>query len=73
MIKRNESMGNFHGVCICRGAPAISHLLFADDSFIFCKATTREVDCLKDILSNYESASSKQLIILNRLFSLGEI
>lgn len=56
LIKKNESRGNFHGVRICRGFPSIIHLLFAYDSFIFCKATLQEVDCLKGILSSYEYA-----------------
>jgi len=35
IIKNHESQGTLHGSRICRTAPSISHLLFADDSFIF--------------------------------------
>ena len=31
------------GVSICRGAPTISSLMFADDSILFCRANTGEV------------------------------
>lgn len=35
LIKQAESRGIIHGVEICRRPPIISHLLFADDSFLF--------------------------------------
>jgi len=41
---------------ICIDAPIISHLLFADDCFIFFKACAREVVCMKNILATYEEA-----------------
>ncbi|GAU48756.1 hypothetical protein TSUD_185510 [Trifolium subterraneum] len=33
---------DLHGVRICRGAPEVSHLLFADDCFLFCRASVAE-------------------------------
>jgi hypothetical protein len=48
-----------NGVKICRNAPIISHLLFADDCFPFFKATVTEANALKNILSVYESASGQ--------------
>ena len=35
MIRRNEASGLIHGCTIARGAPSISHLLFADDCYLF--------------------------------------
>lgn len=32
-------MNLLHGVAIARGAPSISHMFFADDSFLFCDAS----------------------------------
>jgi hypothetical protein len=33
-----EEVGSLQGVRVCRGAPSVSHLLFADDSLILMKA-----------------------------------
>ncbi|XP_019192732.1 PREDICTED: uncharacterized protein LOC109187030 [Ipomoea nil] len=35
-------MGDFHGLRVARGAPALSHLFFADDSLLFFKANVQE-------------------------------
>jgi len=61
IIKHRELQGSIHGIRICRTAPSISHLLFAYDSFMFCKATSSEAQHLKDILSSYEQASGKAI------------
>ena len=34
LLKYEENAGNLIGVKVCRDAPAVSHLLFADDSLI---------------------------------------
>ena len=42
--------GQIHGVSICRRAPSISHLLFADDSLLFCHANQEEVQVISKVL-----------------------
>lgn len=37
-LSMREEAGNIQGVQVCRGAPSITHLLFADDSLILMKA-----------------------------------
>lgn len=45
MISAAETQNRLHGLKICKRAPSISHLFFADDSFIFFKASTPECVC----------------------------
>jgi len=61
IIKNYELRGKLHGTRICHFAPSINHLLFADDSFLFCKATISEAQNLKEILSHYELASGQAI------------
>jgi hypothetical protein len=48
-------------VKICARAPGVSHLLFADDTLLFFKATNQEATRVKEILENYGKAT-EQLI-----------
>ena len=51
--------GNIQGVSICRRAPRISHLLFTDDSLLFCRATYKGTKVVLEILKLYAEASSQ--------------
>lgn len=53
--------GNIHGSSICPLAPTISHLLFADDSFLFFRGTTEEATNVKSLLLNYEKFSGQSV------------
>lgn len=45
----------------CKGAPTISHLLFADDCYFFFKATGSEAGVMQRILARYENISGQQI------------
>ena len=62
-----EVSGRLKGIEICRGAPSITHLFFADDSFIFCKAETSDCVNLKGILLLYERVSGQQINLQKKL------
>lgn len=47
LFARYERLDFIHGVSICRGAPIISHMLFADESFLFMRASFQECWYLK--------------------------
>ncbi|XP_042944657.1 uncharacterized protein LOC122278542 [Carya illinoinensis] len=61
MLKQAALNSMIPGIQICRGAPAINHLLFADDSVIFCKADVQTNLELQRILKRYELASGQKL------------
>uniref|UniRef100_A0A2N9GCE4 RNase H type-1 domain-containing protein n=1 Tax=Fagus sylvatica TaxID=28930 RepID=A0A2N9GCE4_FAGSY len=56
LLQRAKNAGDIHGVSISRSGPKLTHLFFADDSLLFCKATTNEIRCIQDILTEYELA-----------------
>ena len=62
LITATECHGEVHGCRVCRGGPSISHLLFADDNFLFFKASVDECSFIKTILNNYEMVGSGQAI-----------
>jgi hypothetical protein len=58
-----EEVGGIAGVRVCRNAPSVSHLLFADDSLILMKADTNNAISLQQVLDTY-CANSGQLVSL---------
>ena len=57
MLKKEESEGHIKGVAICRGALRVSHLLFANDSIIFCRASIAECEMVLKVSEDYERDS----------------
>ena len=67
LLQKAELEGNIHGISICRRAPSISHLLFADDSLLFCQAIDKETKAIMEILKLYVEASG-QCINMDKSF-----
>jgi hypothetical protein len=61
LIKQSIGRGDLHGIKICRGAPMVSHLLFADDCFLFCRANIVEATHLMSLLDIYSAASGQEI------------
>lgn len=59
MLQEEQRRGHIHGCPVARGAPAITHLMFADDCLIFFKANIAEATEVKQRLRQYERASGQ--------------
>ncbi|CAM8929085.1 unnamed protein product [Rhodiola kirilowii] len=60
-LKQWQGESRLQGIRICRGAPDITHLMFADDSVIFLRASMSNVANLKRILMTYEELSGQKV------------
>jgi hypothetical protein len=61
MLRHAETNGVITGVPTSKRGPKISHLFFADDSLLFCKANSVEWRRLTRILDKYEAVSGQKL------------
>jgi hypothetical protein len=63
LLLHEEEVGAIDGVRVCRNAPSVSHLLFADDSLILMKADMTNATSLQNVLDTY-CANSGQMVSL---------
>ena len=61
LMQQAEVDGHIRGAAIYRNGPQVSHLLFANDSVLFCGATEIKCEKIMDILAIYERGSGKKL------------
>ncbi|KAL0413689.1 UNVERIFIED_CONTAM: hypothetical protein Sradi_1570600 [Sesamum radiatum] len=61
LLQREERLGRLQGVAVCRQAPRDSHLLFADDSLIFCQATIDTALCILEVLGIFGRAAGQKI------------
>ena len=52
---------HIEGFSLCKHGPKISHLFFADDNLLFCRARVEDVIKIQEILGKYEVASGQKI------------
>ena len=61
LLTRAENHGLLKGFACTRQGPRVSHLFFADDSLVFCRASVEDCTSVKNILKDYEEASGQRI------------
>jgi hypothetical protein len=61
MISQAQANKFIHGIKIAPNAPEITHLFFADDSIMFCRATAEETIHMKQLITTYQQASGQMV------------
>ena len=61
LITNAANEGSIRGFSLCRRSPRLTHLLFADDSLLFCRANSHDSLKVLEILETCESVSGQQI------------
>ncbi|KAL0014160.1 hypothetical protein SO802_001229 [Lithocarpus litseifolius] len=61
LISKAASNGDIHGFSLCKRGPKLTHLFFADDCLLFCRAIPEECSKVLEILSLYEEVLGQKL------------
>ena len=61
LFKRAMSNHDISGLKIAKQSPALSHLLFADDTLVFCRANKEEAVHVMNLLQLYGEASGQAI------------
>jgi hypothetical protein len=63
LLKQGVDTNAIQPVKVCRRAPGVSHLLFADDTVLFFKASQQQAARVNDIIDAYATATGQ---LINR-------
>ena len=61
MLYKAEKAEQITGLQVARGAPSITHMLFADDSMFYCKVEVAELNQVIRIIEEYSLASGQRV------------
>jgi len=61
LIVKAEREGFIHGFSLNRGGSKLTHLLFVDNTLLFCKSSRSECQKVLEILASYESLSRQKI------------
>uniref|UniRef100_A0A803Q660 Reverse transcriptase n=1 Tax=Cannabis sativa TaxID=3483 RepID=A0A803Q660_CANSA len=61
LIRRYEADRINQGCRVANGAPSVTHMLFANDSYLFCQATQNAADSMNRLLHSFELASGQRV------------
>ena len=61
LLRKATKTQQIKGIMSCHGGVHISHLLFVDNSLLFCHITPSEAQHLMNILGKYEAASGQAI------------
>lgn len=61
LFNKLENERLIHGEKISRGAPSITHLMFADDLLVFCRASPSEGQMVMDAITYYSQWSGQNV------------
>ena len=59
LLKQAANDAVIRGISLSQGGPRLTHLFFADDSLLFCRAKREECKTLLHILTQYEAMSGQ--------------
>lgn len=68
LIKSYERRGLVQGIKVARSAPSISHIFFAGDCYIFCKADIESANNVIQMLGILKKPQASRLMLINLLF-----
>ena len=72
LIQQAEEREELEGIKVCREAPMVSYLLFADDSLILMHPDKSNADCLRGILDmHFQSLGQMLSVAKSSIFSSG--